>query len=94
MIIFASGMIGSASAEDEIHIGVILPLSGSRKASGLYTKSGAERLREEINAEGGLLLGDKRYPVKFIYADNKTNLEPAVSSALKLITSDRVLGGV
>ncbi len=94
MIILASGMTGSAFAEDEIRIGLILPLSGPRKASGLYTKGGAELLREEINAEGGLLLGDKRYPVKFIYADNKTNLEPAVSSALKLITSARVLGVV
>lgn len=88
-------LIGSSSglqAAEPIVIGFNLSLSGPRAATGVTQKNGLELLLEEVNSEGGLLVGTTRHPVKFIYADNETKLESGVSSALKLITQDQVLG--
>lgn len=87
-------LAGVAYGTESITLGMNLSLSGPREAAGLSTRSGAEMLKEEINSEGGLLVGGTRYPVNLIYVDNETSLEKAVSGALKLISQDKVLGVV
>jgi len=92
-ILVASADASAVSTEvEEITIGLNLPLSGERQASGQSTKNGAELLLEEINAQGGVLIGAKHYPLRFVYADNETNMDKAVSGALELITRKKVLG--
>lgn len=91
-LIFSSAFASTVSAQETIRVGLILPLSGPRKASGLSTKAGAELLKEELNAQGGILIGKQRYQLEFVYADNETNLVPAVKGALRLISNDMVLG--
>jgi branched-chain amino acid transport system substrate-binding protein len=92
MIVLLSGFTAIAAAAESITIGLNLPLTGSLKDIGIHSREGAELVKEQVNAEGGLLVGGKRYPVKFVYADNKSNLESAVSGALNLISRERVLG--
>ena len=92
ILVAGTGSSMAAPAVEEITIGFNLPLSGSRNASGQNTKNGAELLLEEVNAQGGVMIGDKRYPLRFIYIDNGTNLEKAVSGTLELITNKKVLG--
>jgi len=55
------------------------------------SKYAAELLKEEINGKGGLQVGDKKYPLEFIYQDNEAKAESATAAALKLITRDKVL---
>lgn len=81
-----------AKNPDTILIGFNLSLTGPRAASGINTKNGAELLKEQINNKGGLQIGANRHPVEFLYGDNQTKLEPAVKSALDLISKKRVLG--
>ncbi|MGB3223856.1 MAG: ABC transporter substrate-binding protein [Desulforhopalus sp.] len=94
LIVLSVGSVVVALAAEPILIGLNLPLSGPRETSGKSTRMGAELLKEEINGEGGVLVGGTRYPLKFIYADNETSLEKAVSGTLQLISKDRVLGVV
>lgn len=85
---------GSAVAAEKITIGMNLSLTGNRQASGISTKEGAELLREQINSNGGLRVGDKRYEVEFVYADDESSPPKAVSASLQLITKNNVLGMV
>ena len=48
-------------------------------------------LKAEINASGGLKIGNKTYTLEFVYEDNESKAESATAVALKLITQDRVL---
>ncbi len=74
-----------------IKIGFNIPLTGDIPKVGEESKFAAEMLKEEINANGGLLVEGKRYKLQFIYEDNESKAESAVTAALKLIERDKVL---
>ena len=74
-----------------IRIGFNIPLTGDIPKVGEGSKYAAKMLAEQINKDGGLLVGDKKYPLEFIFEDNESKAESATAVALKLITQDRVL---
>ncbi len=76
---------------DTIKIGFNIPLTGDIPKVGEESKFAAEMLKEDINSKGGLEVGGKKYKLEFIYEDNESKAESAVSAALKLIERDRVL---
>jgi len=92
ILVASAGASKASTAVEEITIGLNLPLSGERQASGQNMKNGTELLLEEINSQGGMAIGGKHYPLRFEYADNETNMDKAVSGALELITRKKVLG--
>ncbi len=85
---------GSTQAGEKITVGLNLSLSGNRQASGISTKEGAELLREQINSGGGLRVGNNRYEVEYVYADDESSPQKAVAASLQLITKSNVLGMV
>jgi branched-chain amino acid transport system substrate-binding protein len=91
-LVLAFGFLATAHAEQVIKIGLNLPLSGARGSTGLSSKVGAELLRDQINGSGGLQVGDSRYKVEYVFADNESSPQGAIGAALKLITQDKVLG--
>ena len=60
---------GARAAEAPIKIGFPIPLTGEIPKVGEGSKYAAEMLKEEINGKGGLKVGDKMYPLEFIYED-------------------------
>jgi branched-chain amino acid transport system substrate-binding protein len=80
-----------ALAADTIRIGFNIELTGDIPKVGESSKLAAEMLRAEINGQGGLMVGGKKYPLEFIYEDNEAKAEAAVTTALKLIEKDGVL---
>ncbi|MDR2209458.1 MAG: ABC transporter substrate-binding protein [Azoarcus sp.] len=82
---------GGALAAEKIKIGFPIPLTGEIPKVGESSKYAAELFREEINAKGGLQVGDKKYPLEFIYENNESKPDAAVNVTLKLITRDNVL---
>ncbi|NOY46376.1 MAG: ABC transporter substrate-binding protein [Deltaproteobacteria bacterium] len=80
-----------AWAADTIKIGFNIPLTGDIPKVGESSKYAAEMLREDVNSKGGLKVGDKTYKLEFIYEDNESKAESAVTTALKLIEQDEVL---
>src|ERR1044072_5413962 len=82
----ASLLVGAASAQDTIKIGVTQPLTGAFAASGNYVAQGAKLAEEEINKQGGVL-GQKS---QLVIEENKSNPTEAVATAEKLIVKDKV----
>ena len=80
-----------AQAAESIKIGFPIPLTGEIPKVGEGTRYAAELMKEEINAKGGLEVGGKKYPLEFIYEDNESKPELAVTVTLKLIERDQVL---
>jgi len=85
------GCVSAAWAADTIKIGFNIPLTGDIPKVGEGSKYAAEILLAEVNAAGGIKVGDKTYKLQFIYEDNESKAESATAAALKLITQDQVL---
>lgn len=77
-----------------VKIGFNIPLTGDIPKVGEESKFAAEMLREDVNGAGGLDIGGEKYMLEFIYEDNESKAESAVSAALKLIERDQVLAVV
>ncbi len=78
--------------EGLIRIGFNLPLTGMFELVGNHSKNAAELVQKKIEAAGGILVGDKKYRVEFIYGDNESNPSTASSLTLKQVSQDKVLG--
>ncbi|WP_459924876.1 ABC transporter substrate-binding protein [Desulfatiferula olefinivorans] len=76
---------------DTIKIGFNIPLTGDIPKIGEESKFAAEMLKEDINGQGGLAVGGKKYMLEFVYEDNESKAESAVTAALKLIEKDKVI---
>jgi branched-chain amino acid transport system substrate-binding protein len=74
-----------------IKIGVNAPLTGDIPKVGEGTKFAAEMWLADINAAGGLQVGDKVYQVEPVIEDNESKAESAVKANTKMITQDEVL---
>jgi len=83
-----------ALAADTIKIGFNIPLTGDIPKVGEASKYSAEMLKEDVNGKGGLEVGGKKYMLEFVYEDNESKAESAVTAALKLIEQDQVLAMV
>ncbi len=90
-LVFSCAMIGSGLAAETIKIGFNIPLTGEIPKVGESSKFAAEMLKADINAQGGLQVGDKKYELEFIYEDNESKAESAVAVAQKLIDRNKVL---
>jgi len=84
MLLAACG--GGASAQKEIKIAILAPLSGAVPTFGVSTRDGALLAIDEWNAKGGVL-GMKIVPV---VADSQCEADPAVNAANKVIDQDKV----
>ncbi|MCD6429984.1 MAG: ABC transporter substrate-binding protein [Deltaproteobacteria bacterium] len=90
-LIFSFTMIGSSLATETIKIGFNIPLTGEIPKVGESSKFSAEMLKADINGQGGLQVGDKKYKLEFVYEDNESKAESAVAVAQKLIDRNKVL---
>jgi branched-chain amino acid transport system substrate-binding protein len=86
---------GGETKENVIEIGVIGPLQYLQGQNHLW---GAQLARDEINAAGGVKIGDQTYTIELIEADsNEINSITDASAAMeKLITVDKadfIIGG-
>ncbi len=85
-------LLNPSWAADMIKIGFDIELTGDIPKVGEASKFTGEMLKEQINKNGGLKVGNKSYMLNFIYEDNEAKAESAAAAALKLITQDQVLG--
>ncbi|HAV43299.1 TPA: ethanolamine utilization protein EutJ, partial [bacterium] len=84
---------GCAKKEEEnvIKIGGVAPLTGGAATYGLSTKNGSMMAVDEINREGGLLVGEEQYRVLYIFEDDEGRPEAAANAYHKLIDQDNVI---
>ncbi|QJT09265.1 ABC transporter substrate-binding protein [Oceanidesulfovibrio marinus] len=91
--LLASVLVFSSVAHAEsIKIGFNIPLTGDIPDVGESSKNAAEMLLKQINDAGGIDVGGTKYTLEFVYEDNESKAESALSAARKLVTQDDVLG--
>ncbi|QCO57725.1 ABC transporter substrate-binding protein (plasmid) [Pseudorhodobacter turbinis] len=85
-------MSGNAVLADELtlKIGVSDALTGGAAVYGLPQSQSVEMAAEEINASGGVKVGDDTYMLEVIAYDDKANPTEASNSVRKLIDRDGV----
>lgn len=75
----------------DLKIGLIAEVTGESSAVGLSCRNAAQMAVREINAAGGLTIGDRTYKMELRVADSAGTAESAAEVARKLISRDRVL---
>ncbi len=73
-----------------IKIGALLSLTGGAAYWGVGWKNGIEMAVEDVNANDGFVVGDKRYTLEVVYYDDKYSATDAVAGINKLISVDNV----
>ncbi len=89
-LVLALALTPVASAQT-IKIGLNIPITGDIPKVGEGSKYAAQMWLEDIEAAGGLKVGEKTFKVELAIEDNESKAESAVSAATKLITEDEVL---
>jgi branched-chain amino acid transport system substrate-binding protein len=85
-----SGSWASAQAVSEVKVGLIFGLTGAASPIGPVQLDGAKLAIEEVNGAGGLLVGDKKVPVKFVVKDDETKPDVAIRRFRELVGEDKV----
>ena len=79
-----------ALAEDTISFGAAVSLTGKTAKEGEYTRDGYNFAVETVNAQGGIVLGGKKYKIAVKYYDDESKSESTAQLIEKLINEDKV----
>lgn len=80
----------AAAAQDVIKIGHVAPLTGGIAHLGKDNENGAKMAVDEINAAGGLKVGDKSYKLELMPEDDKADPKEGTVVAQKLVDGGAV----
>ena len=81
---------------DTFRIGVAVSLSGLLARDGAQVQRAYEVWKDAVNAQGGIEVNGRRYPVEIIYYDDESSEQRSAQLVERLITVDQVdllLGG-
>src|SRR5438093_13673440 len=81
---------GITRAQDVIKFGISTPLSGPAAPWGIPHKNATELIFDEINAQGGLDIGGKKYKLEVVAYDHKYVIAEGVATVNRLISKDGV----
>jgi branched-chain amino acid transport system substrate-binding protein len=80
----------AARAADVIKFGISTPLSGPAAPWGIPHKNATELIFDEINSQGGLDVGGKKYKLEVVAYDHKYVIAEGVATVNRLIAKDGV----
>ncbi|MDM0021832.1 ABC transporter substrate-binding protein [Variovorax saccharolyticus] len=73
-----------------LKVGVIAPLTGGGAPWGMAMAEGTKIAAEEVNAQGGLDVGGKKYQVQVIVYDDQFKAADSVAAYNRLVNNDKV----
>src|SRR5207249_12256894 len=76
---------GSARAADVIKFGISTPLSGPAAPWGIPHKQATELIFDEVNSQGGLEVGGKKYRLEVVAYDHRYVIAEGVATVNRLI---------
>jgi branched-chain amino acid transport system substrate-binding protein len=80
-----------ATAQESVKIGYAVSRTGPNAGgAAVSTIPNYEMWVKEVNAAGGLKLGDKRVPIEVVQYDDRSSAEEASKALDRLITQDKV----
>jgi len=89
-VLLISAPVYAAETRDFFKVGVVTSISGELATGGNVTKRGYDLWAEAVNAEGGIAINGKKYPVQLFYADAQSQPSQGASAAERLITQEKV----
>jgi branched-chain amino acid transport system substrate-binding protein len=78
-----------AAEQDTITIGMTESQTGALNVDSLAQQRGAEMWRDEVNAAGGIKVGDKRYNVRFVTYDDQSQGGRVQQLYTRLVVQDK-----
>src|SRR5215475_8868390 len=94
VLLAAAGFVAVESsntlAQDVIKFGISTPLSGPATPWGIPHKNATELIFDEINAQGGLDVGGKKYRLEIVAYDHKYVIAEGMATVNRLIAKDGV----
>ncbi len=90
LALLASGPGQVRAADNVIKFGISTPLSGPAAAWGIPHKQAIELVFDEINSQGGLDVGGKKYTLQVVAYDHKYVIAEGVATVNRLISKDDV----
>lgn len=78
-----------AADDDTLTIGMTLSQTGSLNVDSVAQQRGAEMWRDEVNAAGGIKVGDKHYKVRFVTYDDQSQGGRVQQLYTRLIVQDK-----
>ncbi|HEX7127041.1 MAG TPA: ABC transporter substrate-binding protein [Thermodesulfobacteriota bacterium] len=88
--VLVAGSVTGAVAQEELKIGAIGSLSGGGTAWGLAVQRGILLAIDEVNASGGLKVGDKTYRPKLVMYDDQYSATGGRTAAERLVNLEKV----
>ena len=82
---------GGRDEPREIRIGVVAPIEEDSEVNWRPLEDGIHVVEEEVRRQGGLRIGERSYPVVFVFASNGDSPEGTVAAARRLIHHDGVV---
>lgn len=82
--------VNVAAQTETLKIGVVSALTGPGSEWGLAQDGGIKIAAMEVNAKGGLKVGDKTYKIEVVSYDDQYKAALAVTGATRLIEQDKV----
>lgn len=85
-----------ALAQNDVTIGVVMPITGREAKPGQYQKEGIELAIKQINDTGGITVKGKKLPVKEVFYDDGSDSAKSAALAERVMSSDKataVIGG-
>jgi branched-chain amino acid transport system substrate-binding protein len=86
----ACGGTTAGGGSDTLVFGAPVSLTGSLSHEGTDTLNGYNLWADQVNAKGGIKVGDKTYKVKIKYYDDGSSAQKSAQLTKQLITSDKV----
>src|SRR5215471_5582832 len=80
---------GFAADQNTITIGMTESQTGALNVDSLAQQRGAEMWRDEVNAAGGIKVGDKHYKVRFVTYDDQSQGGRVQQLYTRLIVQDK-----
>src|SRR5919201_5901473 len=90
LVLVISGPGQVKAADNVIKFGIATPLSGPAAAWGIPHKQAIELVFDEVNGQGGLEVGGKKYKLEVVAYDHKYVIAEGVATVNRLISKDDV----
>ena len=74
-----------------LKIGSANDISGDGALGNAYCVDAVKLLQDEINEQNGIVIGDTRYQIEFVFADSESKQEGAVSAIQKLVNQENCI---
>ncbi len=89
-LLTACGSGGGSSSSNTLLFGAPISLTGSTSTEGHLTLEGYQLWVKEVNAQGGIKVGDKSYQVRLKYYDDGSSTTKSAQLTQQLVTTDKV----